>query len=192
MGRRGRHAPRTPPRRAARRIGTCGSSRAERWSFTPPTRGDFCDAEIARVKDEQSHLFLDRAAAGVLDDFTEGMRRVLPDPTATRARIATRCGRRFRVVDGPPFAREEAWIAAYVAGLRGRVLDVGCGEQLYRDELAPLVRSGAVHYTGLDPDEASLARLRAALPEGRFHRRRHRGLPRRSRRATTTSSACAR
>jgi 2-polyprenyl-3-methyl-5-hydroxy-6-metoxy-1,4-benzoquinol methylase len=49
------------------------------------------------------------------------------------------------------------------------VLDVGCGEQIYRDELAALLRSGAIVYTGLDPDQESLARLRAALPEARLH-----------------------
>ena len=140
----------------------------ERLVLCATDTGDFSSAEIARVKDEMSHLFLDRAAAGVLDDFTEGMRRVLPDPACDACANRDRCGRRFRVVDGPPFAREEAWIAGHVAGLRGRVLDVGCGEQLYRDELAPLVRSGAVRYTGLDPDEASLASLRAVLPEGRY------------------------
>jgi SAM-dependent methyltransferase len=130
--------------------------------------GDFEPAEIARVKDEWSHLFLDRSSPGVLDDFTEGMRRVLPDTICESCENRPRCGRRFHVVDGPPFASEEAWIASYIAGLRGRVLDVGCGEQLYRDRLAPLLRSGAVQYTGLDPDEPSLAGIRAALPEGRF------------------------
>jgi ubiquinone/menaquinone biosynthesis C-methylase UbiE len=53
--------------------------------------------------------------------------------------------------------------------LRGRVLDVGCGEQLYRDRLEPLVRSGTVVYTGLDPDERSIDALRAILPQGRFY-----------------------
>jgi len=56
-----------------------------------------------------------------------------------------------------------------VSGLRGRVLDVGCGEQLYRHVLAPLLRTGTIDYTGLDPDEPSLVSARAALPEGRFH-----------------------
>ena len=52
--------------------------------------------------------------------------------------------------------------------MRGRVLDVGCGEQLYRNVLAPLLRAGAVQYTGLDPDEPSLSRIGEAFPEGRF------------------------
>ena len=131
--------------------------------------GDFAPAEIARVKDIWSHLFLDRAPAGVLDDFTEGMRRLVPDPTCEPCAHRAHCGRRFRIVEGAPFAREEARITAFIAALRGRVLDVGCGEQLYRDTLAPLVRSGTVHYTGLDPDQPSLDRLRAELPEGRYY-----------------------
>jgi MoaA/NifB/PqqE/SkfB family radical SAM enzyme len=130
--------------------------------------GDFGPAEIARVKDEWSHVFLDRAPAGVLDDFTEGMRRVVPDATCEPCPHRVHCGRRFRLVEGAPYAREEARIAAHIAGLRGRVLDVGCGEQLYRDSLEPLVRSGVVQYTGLDPDALSIARLREALPQGRF------------------------
>ena len=130
---------------------------------------DFDAAGIARVKDDWSHIFLDRSPAGVLDDIREGMRRLLPDPTCDACANRAHCARRFRIVEAAPFAREEEWIERYVAGLRGRVLDVGCGEQLYRDTLVPLVRSGAVDYTGLDPDEPSLAILRDALPEARFH-----------------------
>ena len=131
--------------------------------------GDFEIAEIGRVKDEWSHLFVDCAEPGVLDDFVGGMRRVRPEATCEPCVNRQRCGRRFAVVEGPPFAREEAWIAAHVAGVRGRVLDVGCGEQLYREQLAPLLRSGAVDYHGLDPDEPSLAAARAALPEGHYY-----------------------
>jgi MoaA/NifB/PqqE/SkfB family radical SAM enzyme/2-polyprenyl-3-methyl-5-hydroxy-6-metoxy-1,4-benzoquinol methylase len=130
---------------------------------------DFTSAEIARVKSEWSHLFVDLAAPGVLDDFKNGMRRVLPDPACGSCVNRTRCGRRFLVAGGEPFAREESWIADHIGRLRGRVLDVGCGEQLYRDEIAALQRSGAIAYTGLDPDEESLSRLRAALPEASLH-----------------------
>ena len=129
---------------------------------------DFDSSEVARVKDDWSHLFVDRAEVGVLDDFREGMRRVLPDPVCTTCDHRDRCARRYRVIDGQPFATEESWIADYVTRLRGRVLDVGCGEQLYRDEIVPLVRSGVLSYTGLDPDEPSLNEWREVLPEGRF------------------------
>ena len=138
-----------------------------RW-FVSDT-GDFDAAEIVRIKDELGHVFVDLAAPGVLDDFVNGMRRVLPDPACEGCANRTRCGRRFRAAGGPPFAEEEAWIAAHIASLRGRVLDVGCGEQLYLEQLAPLVRSGTVHYTGIDPDEQSLTKLRQALPESLLH-----------------------
>jgi SAM-dependent methyltransferase len=131
--------------------------------------GDFDRDEIRRIKEEWSHLFLDRSPAGVLDDFVEGMRRLRPDPICEPCPHRDACSRRFHVVEGRPFAREEAWIADYVGSLRGRVLDVGCGEQLYRDRLEPLVRSESVVYTGLDPDERSIDALRAVLPQGRFY-----------------------
>ena len=130
---------------------------------------DFTRAEIAQVKSRWSHVFFDRAAPGVLDDFKNGMRRVLPDPTCDACANRSGCGRRFRLVEGEPFAREEASIADHIGRLRGRVLDVGCGEQLYRHELAALLRAGTIAYTGLDPDEESLDRLRAAIPEARLH-----------------------
>src|SRR5262249_12561822 len=41
-------------------------------------------------------------------------------------------------------------------------------EQLYRDELAALLRAGAIDYTGLDPDPESLARFGAAVPDARL------------------------
>jgi len=131
--------------------------------------GDFRPAAIERIKNEWSHLFVDRAPAGVLDDFTEGMRRVVPDETCFGCDHRAGCGRRFVVVEGAPFAREEAWIRNHIVGLRGQVLDVGCGEQLYRDEIGRLLAAGTIRYTGLDPDALSLSHARAALPQGRFH-----------------------
>ena len=127
--------------------------------------GDFSSAEVARIKSEYSHLFVDRAAPGVLDDFKNGMRRVLPDPVCDACANVATCGRRFIIVEGEPYAREESVIAGHIAHLRGRVLDVGCGEQLYRDEIAALIRAGTIAYTGLDPDEESLARFHAAIPD---------------------------
>ncbi len=140
----------------------------DRLALYASDTADFSSDEIARVKDRWSHLFVDRAAAGVLDDFTDGMRRVRPDPVCDECANRGACARRFTMVEGPPFAEEEAWIAKYVKHLRGRVLDVGCGEQLYRDEIVPLVRSGIVSYTGIDPDQPSLDEWCTLLPEGRF------------------------
>lgn len=130
--------------------------------------GDFGAREIAHLKDDLSHVFIDCAAAGVLDDYVDGMRRVRPDPVCDGCAHYSGCGHRFRFVDGAPYAAEEAWIVEHIRALRGRVLDVGCGEQLYRGELAPLLQAGTVDYHGLDPDELSLRRVQAALPQGRY------------------------
>ncbi|MCC6848761.1 MAG: methyltransferase domain-containing protein [Deltaproteobacteria bacterium] len=144
--------------------------RGDRLTRYVTDTGDFTPAEIARIKSGVSHLFVDRAPAGVLDDFRNGMRRVLPDPVCGSCAQRATCGRRFHEVDGEPYAREEARIADHIARLRGRVLDVGCGEQLYREELAALLRADAITYTGLDPDDESLARFRAALPDAQLQR----------------------
>jgi SAM-dependent methyltransferase len=66
------------------------------------------------------------------------------------------------VDEEPAFTREERWLRKEVSRLRGRVLDVGCGDQLYKQELIPLIDSGAVEYHGVDPDSAALQRMREA------------------------------
>ena len=49
-------------------------------------------------------------------------------------------------------------------GLRGDVVDVGCGEGPYGDLLEAAVRAGLIRYAGLDPDARRIAALRARWP----------------------------
>jgi SAM-dependent methyltransferase len=130
---------------------------------------DFAPPEIARVKRTQGQLFFDCSATATLDDFTRSLCRVVADPFCDACNRKDRCACLHRVADGSPFRGEEEWIAAQIAALRGRVLDVGCGEQLYRAALAPLVASRSVEYHGLDPDPAVIAELEHALPGGHYH-----------------------
>jgi SAM-dependent methyltransferase len=51
-----------------------------------------------------------------------------------------------------------------VAGLRGDVLDVGCGEGRYDDVLAPLAQRGVIRYVGLEPSLERVEALRARWP----------------------------
>ncbi|HEY3359898.1 MAG TPA: methyltransferase domain-containing protein, partial [Polyangia bacterium] len=129
---------------------------------------DFSPADVRRVKRDLGHLFLDRSATAALDDFVDSVRRVTADPFCDPCDRRDGCGRRYRVDPEPPFRRDERWIAAWIGRLRGRVLDVGCGEQLYKDVLAPLVRAGTIEYHGLDPDAPSIEALRRAVPEGHY------------------------
>jgi SAM-dependent methyltransferase len=129
---------------------------------------DFDAAAIRRVKRDYSHLYFDRSATAALDDFVDSIRRVAPDPFCDPCAERDRCGRRALVREGRAFTRDERWIANWVGRLRGRVLDVGCGEQLYRDRLAPLVEQGLIEYHGLDPDTVALGELARHIPGGRY------------------------
>ena len=129
----------------------------------------------------QSSLRRPRAAPACWTTSPKACGACSPMRPAIRARTARAAGGASGSSREPPFAREEAWIAGHIAGLRGRVLDVGCGEQLYRDELGPL---RALGHRALHRPRSRRARAwsgsRAALPRGSLPSRRHRGLPRRA------------
>ncbi|MFY0530796.1 methyltransferase domain-containing protein [Nannocystis pusilla] len=76
------------------------------------------------------------------------------------------CTGMFEPVFEDIFTRDDAVVRARLAELTGDVLDLGCGDAPYLDVLAPRIAAGAIRYTGVDPDEAALARLRARLPPG--------------------------
>lgn len=130
--------------------------------------GDFEPHAIETIKTDLSHLLFDSAPPGVLDDFVDGMRRVIPSPVCETCERRPTCARRYRIATGAPFAAEERWIQAHLALLRGRVLDVGCGEQLYRRIIADLLAQRHISYVGIDPDAPSLSSARQALPNARF------------------------
>jgi SAM-dependent methyltransferase len=136
--------------------------------YESPT-SDFTDTEIAHVKDELEQVYVDVAEGASLTDFLTGVRRARFDPACPGCPDRPRCGGTMRVDPEPPFAREERWLAKEVSRLRGRVLDVGCGDSLYRDEIRALIDRGDIEYHGLDPDLDALDRLRATGIAGTFH-----------------------
>lgn len=126
--------------------------------YTTPT-ADFTDAQIGVVKDELEQLYLDQSTGAALDDFTTSVRRLRRHRECRECPDRRRCPTAFIADDEAPFLREERWLRKEVSRLRGRVLDVGCGELLYREELDQLIAEGAVEYCGLDPDEETLEKL---------------------------------
>jgi SAM-dependent methyltransferase len=136
--------------------------------YESPTR-DFTDQEIARVKDELQQVYADDHENAVLNEFTSNVRRIRIDAGCPTCPDRPTCCGAFRVDPEPPFAREERWLAKEVSRLRGRVLDVGCGDLLYRDELASLIERGEIEYHGLDPDEGALERIRQLGSGGTLH-----------------------
>lgn len=136
--------------------------------YESPT-ADFTDTEIARVKDELEQVYADLSEGAALDDFMTDVRRArFAEVCPTCPDRASCCGA-MRIDPDPPFAREERWLEKEVSRLRGRVLDVGCGDQMYRDEVASLIASGDIEYHGLDPDQAALERIRSRGEGGTLH-----------------------
>ena len=136
--------------------------------YRSPTR-DFSDAELRQAKDELEQVYVDESARAVLTEFMTEVRRARLHPECRRCPDRPDCAGAMVVDPSAPFTAEERLLRAVVEGLRGRVLDVGCGEQPYRAELAALIARGAVDYHGLDPDERSLTRFREAGVGGALH-----------------------
>lgn len=132
--------------------------------FRADTR-DFSDAEIACVKHELGQVYLDVSEKVAPDDFGADMRPLVRSALCVGCPEHARCTGMFEPrLDDDPFARDDARVRELIATLRGDVLDVGVGEGRYVDVLGPLVEAELVRYAALDPDEASIARLRARWP----------------------------
>lgn len=131
---------------------------------------DFTEEQIHEIKVRLEQLYFDGSTAGAaLDDFIESVRRLRLHPACRECPQRANCAAVFRIESEPPFKREERWLAKEVSRLRGRVLDVGCGEQLYRTEIDGLLEEGLIEYHGLDPDAEVLDRMRESGFAGTLH-----------------------
>jgi SAM-dependent methyltransferase len=131
--------------------------------------GDFTDAEIRTTKDELEQVYLDLHEKGTLQEFLSAVRRVRTHVECTGCPDRAACCGAVVVDEEPAFEREERWIRKEISRLRGRVLDVGCGDQLYRDLIGKLIADGQIEYHGVDPDGAALERMRSAGVGGTLH-----------------------
>jgi SAM-dependent methyltransferase len=136
--------------------------------YHTPT-SDFTDEEIRRVKEDSHQLYMDLSQGAALTDFMTEVRRARWHDACPACPDRSACAGAVVVDTEPPFQREERWLRKEVSRLRGRVLDVGCGDQLYREEIAALLGRGDIEYHGLDPDAAALARFSEAVRGGHLH-----------------------
>jgi MoaA/NifB/PqqE/SkfB family radical SAM enzyme/SAM-dependent methyltransferase len=118
--------------------------------FRSSTR-DFADAEIEAIKHDLGQVYLDVSRKDAPDDFPRDLvplrRGAICDPCAEKPR----CTGLWEPVEEDWFSRDDERVRQIVAGLRGRVVDLGCGEGPYDDLLAPLAEAGHIHYLGVDP-----------------------------------------
>ena len=129
---------------------------------------DFADTEIDAIKHERGQLYLDTTRKPAPDDFAKDLVQLRRSALCAPCPERDRCTGIFEPVDENVFARDDAYVRQLVAGLTGRVLDIGCGESPYEDVLAPRSRDGVIEYHGVDPDDARIALLRERWPWARL------------------------
>ncbi|MBL8974674.1 MAG: radical SAM protein [Myxococcales bacterium] len=124
---------------------------------------DFSDAEIVASKHTLGQLYLDATRKPAPDDFARDLVPLRRAPVCAGCPHEATCTGLFEPVLEDMFTRDDAIVRAHLAGLRGALLDVGCGEAPYLDALRPALAAGTLRYLGLDPDPAALARLAPQL-----------------------------
>ena len=127
--------------------------------YSTPTM-DFTAEQVRQVKEETEQLYLDVSGSAALGELARQVRRLKVHAACAGCPQRPACCGAVSVRPGDPFAGEEAWIRLRLESLAGEVLDVGCGEQPYRELMGQKIRAGRVRYLGLDPDERALDRLR--------------------------------
>lgn len=125
---------------------------------------DFTSEEVSRVKHERGQVYLDISNKDAPDDFSNDLVKLRRSEVCTDCAFRDRCAGLFDPAGEKVFARDDALVRGLIEGLRGDVLDVGCGHGPYEDTLTGLVAAGALRYTGIDPDAARITALQARWP----------------------------
>ncbi len=125
---------------------------------------DFTDVEIEQIKHDHGQLYLDVSDKPAPDDFSRDLRQLRRSALCSPCPERDRCAGLWEIARDDVFDRDDASVRDIVAGLRGDVLDLGCGEGPYDDILAPLARSGDIRYVGVEPDAVRVEALRLRWP----------------------------
>jgi SAM-dependent methyltransferase len=135
--------------------------------FRTETR-DFSDAELLATKESLGQLYLDVSTKIAPDDFARDLRPLRPSAECAACDRRPSCTGAWEPMNVDVFTRDDAAVTSILAGLRGRVLDVGCGEGPYLRVLADSAKDGQLDYIGVDPDAGRLSVLASRYPFARF------------------------
>jgi pyruvate-formate lyase-activating enzyme/SAM-dependent methyltransferase len=129
------------------------------WRYRCDSR-DFPDVEIERTKKDLGQVYVDVSGRDAPQDFARDLAKAQRSRVCEGCPEEPGCAGMFERSSADLFTRDDGRVRDVVAGLRGDVLDVGCGEGRYGDVLGPLVGAGLVRYVGLEPDGELAARMR--------------------------------
>ena len=124
---------------------------------------DFTDGEIGATV-ALGQLYADISDKAAPDDFARDLRKLVCAPECEVCQKKSVCSRCYDLLGDDVFSRDDAALRAILAGLRGDVLDVGCGEGRYLDAFAEAAIAGDLRYRGVDPDAECLRSLRMRWP----------------------------
>jgi len=135
--------------------------------FRTETR-DFADAELVAIKEELGQLYVDISTKLAPDDFSKDLRKLRISAECSACSLRAGCTGCWEPVREDVFTRDDQRVLEILGGLRGRVLDLGCGEGPYLGALAAQARERAIEYLGVDPDAGRLGVLGSRYPFARF------------------------
>jgi SAM-dependent methyltransferase len=128
---------------------------------------DFTDRDVAATKLALGQVYLDASGRDAPDDFAAQLVKLARADRCATCAAEARCTGLFEPVGENVFLRDDARVLAILRSLEGDVLDVGCGEGRYGDALAEGAGAGRLRYTGVEPDPARAAIMRARWPWAR-------------------------
>jgi SAM-dependent methyltransferase len=129
------------------------------WRYRCDSR-DFPDVEIERTKKDLGQVYVDVSDKDAPQDFARDLAKAQRSAVCDGCPEEAGCAGMFERGGADLFTRDDGRVREVGAGLRGDVLDVGCGEGRYGDVLGPLVGAGLVRYVGLEPDGELAAKVR--------------------------------
>jgi SAM-dependent methyltransferase/pyruvate-formate lyase-activating enzyme len=133
---------------------------ADVWRYRCDSR-NFPDVEIERTKTDLGQIYVDVSNKDAPENFIHDLAKAERSDVCTECPEREGCAGMFERKGSEVFARDDGRLRDVVAGLRGDVLDVGCGEGRYDDVIAPLGEAGLVRYVGLEPNEERVRAMRA-------------------------------
>ena len=119
---------------------------------------DFSDETLRVALRKRGQVYLPDPRAGPVDDFAGQLQRFEPAATCRRCPRRVECGRFWRPNHRPAFQRARGLLTELLRGLRGRVLDVGCGSAPYAQAFESAQAQDRLEYVGIDPALAGPAK----------------------------------